>query len=76
MSDSEIVEAEETETKKPASFVTICGRVFHADPDYFPQAEYRGRRIYLCTDSCLGAFLSDSDRFVAAHKKSYKKDGD
>ncbi len=76
MSDSEIVEAEQTETKKPASFVTICGRVFHADPDYFPQAEYRGRRIYLCTDSCLGAFLSDPDRFVAAHKKSYKKDGD
>ena len=58
------------------SFVAICGRVFHADPDYFPQAEYRGRRIYLCTDSCLGAFLSDPDRFVAAHKKSYKKDGE
>ena len=73
MSDEETAEVEE---KKPASFVTICGRVFHADPDYFPQAEYRGRRIYLCTDSCLGAFLSDPDRFVAAHKKSYKKDGD
>ena len=56
------------------SFVAICGRVFHADSDYFPQAEYRGRTIYLCTDSCLGAFLSDPDRFVAAHKKSYKKD--
>jgi YHS domain-containing protein len=53
------------------SFVAICGRVFHSDPDYFPQAEYRGRRIYLCTDSCLGAFLSDPDRFVAAHKKRY-----
>lgn len=70
MSDSET-----TETKKTTrdSFVTICGRVFHADSDYFPQAEYRGRRIFLCTDSCLGAFLSDSDRFVAAHSKSYKK---
>jgi YHS domain-containing protein len=73
MSDEETAETEE---KKPASFVAICGRVFHADPDYFPQAEYRGRRIYLCTDSCLGAFLSDPDRFVAAHKKSYKKDGE
>jgi YHS domain-containing protein len=66
MSDTEI-----TETKKATrdSFVTICGRVFHADPDYFPQAEYRGHTIYLCTDTCLGAFLVDPDRFVAAHKK-------
>lgn len=64
---------ETTEVKPPRpTFVAICGRIFHADPDYFPQAEYRGRRIYLCTDSCLGAFLSDPDRFVAAHKKSYK----
>jgi YHS domain-containing protein len=61
---------------KPTSFTALCGRVFHADADYFPQAEYRGEIIYLCTDSCLGAFLSDPDRFVAAHKKSYKKDGD
>lgn len=63
------------ETKKGNrnSFVALCGRVIHADPDYFPQAKYRGRRIYLCTASCLGAFLSDSDRFVAAHKKSYEK---
>ena len=51
------------------SFVTICGRVFHTDPQYFPQATYRGRTIFLCTDTCLDAFLSDPDRFVAAHKK-------
>ena len=66
-------ETAETEKAARDSFVALCGRVFHADPDYFPQAEYRGRAIYLCTDSCLGAFLSDPDRFVAAHKKSYKK---
>ncbi len=64
-------EPETAETKQASrdSFVTICGRVFHADPRYFPTAQYRGRTIYMCTDSCLGAFLSDPDRFVAAHKK-------
>ncbi len=66
-------ETAETEKNKRPSFVALCGRVFHADSDYFPQAEYRGRTIFLCTETCLGAFLSDPDRFVAAHKKSYKK---
>jgi hypothetical protein len=58
------------------SFVAICGRVFHSDPDYFPQAEYRDRTIYLCTDTCLGTYLSDPDRFVAAHKKKHEKKGE
>ena len=68
----------ETETKivERNSFVALCGRVFRSDPEFFPQAEYRGRTIYLCTDACLSAFLSDPDRFVAAHKKSYKKKDD
>ena len=65
-----------TDSSPRDSFVAICGRVFHSDPDYFPQAEYRGRRIYLCTDSCLGAFLSDPDRFVAAHKKKSVQKGE
>jgi hypothetical protein len=66
----------ETTVTAPAqllSFTALCGRVFHADPDYFPQAEYRGQTLYFCTEVCLGAFLSDPDRFVAAHSKSYKK---
>ena len=67
--------AETTEEKNDArpSFVALCGRVFRSDPDFFPQVEHRGETLYLCTDACLGAFLSDSNRFVAAHKKSYKK---
>ena len=69
---------ETTETQKTArdSFVAICGRVFHADSDFFPQAEYRGHAIFLCTDACLGAYLSDPNRFVAAHKKKYEKKGE
>jgi YHS domain-containing protein len=55
-------------------FVTLCGRIFHhTDPQYFPRAEYRGRTIYFCTESCLGAFQSDPKRFYAAHRKSGKK---
>jgi YHS domain-containing protein len=55
-------------------FVTLCGRIFHhTDPQYFPRAEYRGRTIYFCTESCLGAFQADPKRFYAAHRKSGKK---
>jgi len=54
-------------------FVTLCGRIFRdTDPQYFPRVQYRGRTILLCTDSCLGAFLSDPDRFYKAHRNSEK----
>lgn len=66
----------EVKTASRDSFVALCGRVFRSDPDYFPQAEFRGRTIYLCTDACLGAFLSDPERFVAAHKKKYAQKGE
>lgn len=52
-------------------FVALCGRIFvNTDPQYFPRAEYRGRTIYFCTDSCRGAFLSDPERFYRAHRNS------
>jgi YHS domain-containing protein len=60
-------------TPKLTRFVTLCGRVVHADPAYFPRTEYRGRTIYLCTESCLGAFLADPDVFYKAHRKPDKK---
>ena len=54
-------------------FVTLCGRIFRdTDSSYFPFAEYRGRKIYLCTESCLGAFLSDPDLFYKVHRNSEK----
>jgi len=59
--------------KKHPRFVTLCGRIFHdADPAYFPRAHYRGRTIYLCTESCLGAFLADPDIFYKVHRNSEK----
>jgi YHS domain-containing protein len=59
--------------KKPSGFVTLCGRIFReADPDYFPRVEYRGRRIYLCTESCLGAFRADPESFYRVHRNAEK----
>jgi YHS domain-containing protein len=58
---------------KLTRFVTLCRRVVHADPAYFPRAEYRGQMIYLCTDACLGAFLADPDVFYKAHRNPKKK---
>ena len=60
-----------TKKPRPQKFVTLCGRIFRdADPAYYPKAEYRGRMILLCTDSCLGAFLADPDVFYKVHRNS------
>jgi len=58
---------------KPKAFATLCGRIFRdADPQYFPSAQHRGKTIRLCTDACLGAFLSDPDVFCKVHRNSDK----
>ena len=55
-------------------FITLCGRIFNdTDPQYFPSVDYRGRTIYLCTESCLGAFLADPDLFYKMHRNSEKR---
>ncbi len=59
---------------RPSRFVTLCGRIFlNTDLRYFPRTVYRGRTIFFCTESCLGAFLADPDRFYKAHRNSEKK---
>ncbi|HLO32165.1 MAG TPA: hypothetical protein VK249_23655 [Anaerolineales bacterium] len=59
--------------KKYPRFVTLCGRKFRdTDPTYFPRVEYHHRTIYLCTESCLEAFLADPDRFYKVHRNSEK----
>lgn len=66
-----MVESETEKKKIPRQFVTLCGRIFRdTDPQYFPRAQYRGRRIYFCTESCLGAFLADPDLFYKMHRNS------
>ncbi|MBI5296071.1 MAG: hypothetical protein HY869_11405 [Chloroflexi bacterium] len=60
-------------TQSKSQFVTLCGRIFHdTDPTYFPRTAYRGRTIYFCTESCLGAFLANPEAFYKAHRNSDK----
>jgi len=60
----------------PRIFRTVCRRVFrNTDPLYFPHAQYRGRTIYFCTESCLNAFLADPELFYKAHSDSANKQG-
>ena len=73
MSSSEKIVASVKKKTGPQRFVTLCGRIFRdTDPQYFPRIEYRGRTIYLCTESCLGAFLADPDIFYKVHRNSEK----
>ena len=62
-----------SQQKKRHRFVTLCGRIFRdADPAYYPHVGYRDRTIYLCTESCLGAFLADPEVFYKVHRNSEK----
>ena len=63
-------------TPSRPQFVTLCGRIFRdTDSSYFPRATYRGRTIYFCTESCLGAFLADPEAFYKAPRNSEKNKG-
>jgi YHS domain-containing protein len=67
------MQAHPSKDKKHHRFVALCGRIFRdTDPAYFPRSEYRGRTIFLCTGSCLGAFLRDPDLFYQVHRNSEK----
>ena len=42
---------------------TVCGGVL-TDTEKYPSAEYRGVRVYFCTQACLRAFENDPDVFM------------
>jgi len=48
---------------------TVCHRTIPGDPACYPQAEFHGRTIYFCTETCQSIFISDPERFYAAHSK-------
>ena len=48
---------------------TVCQRIIQGDQAFFPQAEFRGRTVFFCTEACQMVFLSDPERFIAAHGK-------
>ena len=43
---------------------TVCGGTIQ-DVSKFPDAEYRGEKVYFCTKACLKAFLASPDAFMA-----------
>ena len=47
-----------------AEFKTACGGKLK-DPTKYPSAEYRGERVYFCTQACLEAFLLNPEPFMA-----------
>ena len=63
-------EAAENKPERPA-FITLCGRAFHSDPQWYPRSEYHGRTIFFCTTVCMDAFNADPDRFYKAHRASH-----
>lgn len=48
---------------------TVCHRTLTGDPVSFPTADFHGKTIYFCTETCLSVFLSDPERFYSAHSK-------
>ena len=58
---------DQTQTNQPLEepkFITACGGKIK-DPSKYPSAEYRGERIYFCTQACLDVFLLNPDPFMA-----------
>lgn len=43
---------------------TTCGGKIK-NPDQFPSALFKGKRVYFCTPACLRAFEADPERFMA-----------
>ncbi len=58
----------------PEPAITACGSVLQ-EPDRYPWALYRGRRVYFCSQACLRAFEGDPDRFMAGEIPHPPPDG-
>lgn len=43
---------------------TACGGILK-EPEKYPSAEYRGKRVYFCTKACLRAFEQSPDAFMS-----------
>jgi len=48
---------------------TFCHHTIKGDLVFYPQSEFHERTIYFCIETRKGIFLSDPERFYAAHSK-------
>ncbi len=53
-----------TKDDNTPQYKTACGGKLK-DPRNYPNAIYRGERIFFCTRACLRAFERDPDPFMA-----------
>lgn len=44
--------------------ITACGGILK-DPTRYPSREYKGMRIYFCSQDCLREFDEDAERFMS-----------
>ncbi|MBL8090313.1 MAG: hypothetical protein KF758_16220 [Anaerolineales bacterium] len=55
------------------TFATLCGRIIrNANPQDYPSAEHRNKKIMLCSQSCLDSFLEEPSVLCKVHLKSEK----
>ena len=54
----------EDQTIPARTIHTACGGEIK-DPDRYPSAIHKGKRIYFCTAACLDAFQTDPEHCMA-----------
>ena len=53
-----------TQAEPEPIYKTACGGIIK-DVSKYPSADYRGERIYFCTQACLDMFLLNPGPFMA-----------
>ena len=61
------------ELNPPDEILTVCGGRID-NPEKYPSALYKGRRVFFCTRACLRVFESDPDRFMAGEMEHPAED--
>jgi len=64
---------EESPVPLPADDELVCGRKMTIAPQNYYAAEFRGQKIYFCTEFCLESFKADPEKFFVAHSRNRLK---
>jgi len=51
------------DTTPEPTILSACGGKLK-EPENYPSADHKGKRVYFCTHACLRAFESDPDGFM------------
>ena len=61
------------ELNPPDEILTVCGGRID-NPEKYPSALYKGRRVFFCTRACQRVFESDPDRFMTGEMEHPAED--